>query len=293
MRWGSMVHWVKITTEAVQDSLDDLETLLWNLGSVSVSVTDGEDNPIFEPPPGETPLWAKVDVCGLFEESADHEQLQRRIEEAGYKVLFTEQLGDRPWEREWLTRFRPTRFGHRLWVVPDGQVVEASDAVVVDLDPGLAFGTGTHATTRLCLEWLDSQMLNGKRVVDYGSGSGILGIAALRLGADEVWSVDNDPQALTATRENASKNNVGHRMNVSLPVNLDCDGADVVIANILAQPLIELSELLVALLKKDGDLLLSGILDSQQSWVESAYAELVSFVQHSHNDGWACLQARK
>lgn len=292
------MYWKKITIETIPDSLDALETLLWNLGAVSVTLTDSEDKPIFEPAAGENPLWSNVDVCGLFEQDVDHEQLEGQIRESGYKVLFTEELGDRRWELEWLSRFHPMQFGRHLWVVPDGQTVEDPDAVVVDLDPGLAFGTGTHATTRLCLEWLDSQELSGKRVIDYGSGSGILGIAALRLGADKVWAVDNNPQALNATRDNALKNNVGHKLSVCSPDALDLDGADfdgadVVIANILAQPLIELSGLLVSLLKKDGDLLLSGIMVSQQSWVESAYAGKVSFVHQRHDDGWTCLQARK
>ncbi len=292
------MHWKKITVEATADSLDVLETRLWNLGAVSVTVTDSNDNPIFEPGPGETPLWSAMDVSGLFEQDRDHDQLEQQIEESGYKVLFTEELSDRLWEREWLSRFHPMQFGRRLWVVPSDMEIENSDAVVVNLDPGLAFGTGSHATTRLCLEWLDSHDLQGKRVIDYGSGSGILGIAALRLGADEVWAVDNDPQALTATRDNAMKNNVGHKLRAGSPDSFNFNGADfeeadLVIANILAQPLIDLSGLLVSLLKKDGDLLLSGIMVSQQSWVESAYAGKIRFVQRRNDDGWSCLQARK
>lgn len=292
------MHWNKITVEATADSLEALEAHLWNLGAVSVTVTDSKDNPIYEPAPGETPLWSTMDVSGLFEQDLDHDQLQQQIKESGYKVLFTEELGDRRWEREWLSRFRPMQFGRRLWVVPTGFGSEDPNAIVVDLDPGLAFGTGTHATTRLCLEWLDAQELQGKRVIDYGCGSGILGIAALKLGADEVWAVDNDPQALTATRDNAMKNKVGHKLRVGSPDSVNFneagfDQVDVVIANILAQPLIDLSGLLVSLLKKDGDLLLSGIMDSQQSWVESAYASKVNFVQRRQDDGWLCLQARK
>jgi|TARA_B100002003_G_scaffold252021_1_gene300391 ribosomal protein L11 methyltransferase len=287
------VYWKKITVGATKDTYDALEILLWDLGAVSVTVTDASDNPIFEPPPGETPLWSDIDVCGLFEQDLDHEQLESQIKDLGFRVLFSEDLGDRPWEREWLSEFGPMQFGRRLWVVPDGLAVEDPNAVVVDLDPGLAFGTGTHATTRLCLEWLDSQVLEGKRVIDYGSGSGILGIAALRLGADEVWAVDNDPQALDSTRNNAMKNRVEERLRVCSPDGLDIDDADIVIANILAQPLIELAGLLVSLLKENGDLLLSGILVSQESWVESAYVEQVSFVQRRNDDGWSCLQARK
>tara|TARA_B100001964_G_scaffold154831_1_gene170195 strand:- start:2978 stop:3859 length:882 start_codon:yes stop_codon:yes gene_type:complete len=293
MERGDLVHWKKITVEATKDSYDALEILLWDLGAVSVTVTDASDNPIFEPPPGETPLWPAIDVSGLFEQDQNYEKLERRIKESGFRVRYSEDLGDRPWEREWLSQFGPMQFGRRLWVVPDGLAVEDPEAIVVDLDPGLAFGTGTHATTRLCLEWLDSQELGGKRVIDFGSGSGILGIAALRLGADEVWAVDNDPQALVSTRSNAMKNGVEKRLRVCLPDALDINEADIVIANILAQPLIEMAGLLVSLLKKNGDLLVSGILVSQQSWVESAYVQQVRFVERRNDDGWACLQARK
>jgi ribosomal protein L11 methyltransferase len=287
------VHWNKVTLAADAESLDGLETLLWDLGSVSVTVTDSEDRPIYEPGPGETPLWSKMEVTGLFEEDVDQDEVSRQLASAGYQILFQEELGDRPWEREWLSRFHAVKFGSRLWVCPTGEEVTEPGAVVMHLDPGLAFGTGSHATTQLCLEWLGSNNMQGKKVIDYGSGSGILGIAALLLGADEVLAVDNDPQALRATRDNAIRNNVSERLRTSEPGNFEALQADVVIANILAQPLIDLSDHLISLLKVDGDLLLSGIMESQQHWVESAYEKKASFIGRQLEDGWLCLQARK
>lgn len=288
-----LLHWIKITIRATAEKLEVLETLLWDLGAISVTVTDSEDEPIFEPGPGETPLWPNLDVCALFEQDADIELVARRVEGSGYQVLFTEKLVDRQWEREWLSRFHAMQFGSRLWVCPTSQVVSDPGAVVLSLDPGLAFGTGTHSTTRLCLEWLDANDLRGKRIIDYGSGSGILGIAALLLGASKVLAVDNDPQALRATRDNAQRNKVGYKLDTCAPGEVDLAEADIVIANILAQPLIDLSALLISLLKKDGDLLLSGIMDSQQSWVETAYKDKARFVNRWHHDGWLCLQAKK
>jgi ribosomal protein L11 methyltransferase len=287
------LHWNNITIRATADKLELLESQLWDFGAVSVTVSDGEDKPLFEPGPGETPLWSNLEVCGLFEQNVDPELIRSRLESSGWQVLHCEKLDDRIWEREWLSRFHPMSFGSRLWVCPTGQVVSDPDAIVLSLDPGLAFGTGTHSTTRLCLEWLDANEMRGKRVIDYGSGSGVLGIAALLLGAEKVLAVDHDPQALRATRDNAGRNKVESRLETCRPGEIDFAQADVVIANILAQPLIDLSELLLSLLKDKGDLLLSGIMDSQQAWVESAYEDNVTFIDQRHHDGWLCLQAKK
>ena len=287
------MHWNKVTVACDAEIIESLETLIWNLGAVSVTVTDSEDHPIYEPGPGETPLWSKMEVTGLFEEDIDQKEVCSQLVDAGFPILFTEELGDRVWEREWLSRFHAVKFGSRLWVCPTGEEVTESGAVVMHLDPGLAFGTGSHATTQLCLEWLGSADMAGKRVIDYGSGSGILGIAALLLGADEVLAVDNDPQALRATKDNAARNNVGDRLRTSEPGKFETMQADVVIANILAQPLIDLSDHLLSLLKDGGDLLLSGIMESQQQWVESAYEDKATFIGRQLEDGWLCLQARK
>ena len=287
------MHWNEVTVLSNVESIESLESLLWELGAVSVTVTDSEDQPIYEPGPGETPLWAKMEVTGLFEESVDQGNVSEKLLGSGYQILVTEALEDRQWEREWLSRFHAVKFGSRLWVCPTGEEVTEPGAVVMHLDPGLAFGTGSHATTQLCLEWLGSTDMQGKRVIDYGSGSGILGIAALLLGADEVLAVDNDPQALRATRDNADRNNVGDRLRTSEPGKFELKQVDVVVANILAQPLIDLSDHLLSMLKEGGDLLLSGIMESQQNWVEAAYEKKSTFVGRQLEDGWLCLQAKK
>ncbi len=304
-----------MTSEARADNLEQLEALLWELHAVSVTVTDHDDKPIFEPAPGETPLWANLDVCALFEQQVDAVEVVARVEALGHSVTKIKGLADKVWEREWMSRFHAMRFGHRLWICPSGEEVIAENAVVVRLDPGLAFGTGTHATTRMCLRWLDGYDVAGKHLVDYGSGSGVLGIAALLLGAKEVLAIDNDPQALRASRDNAARNDVSEHLHTSLPQQLKVldqsksasphplvpetyDGLyegsyDLVIANILAQPLVDLSATLISLLKPGGDLLLSGIMASQKDWVMSAYEGNVVFGEHISEDGWVCLNARK
>ena len=152
------MEWKTLAVAGTTTSLALIEDLFWNTGAVSVTVIDAEDQPIYEPGPGEEPVWENVIVSGLFEDDLDIDEVRCRFVEAGHEVLFIEAVGDRVWEREWLTRFHPMQFGQRLWVCPSGREVNASDAVILQLDPGLAFGTGTHATTRLCLEWLEGNL---------------------------------------------------------------------------------------------------------------------------------------
>src|SRR4051812_18057225 len=187
---------------------EPFEEALLEAGAVSITLEDAGDDPVLEPAPGTTPLWPTVRIKALFEASEDRDQLtgQLKSSELEWPAFHFEVIEDRPWEREWLKDFRPMRFGRRLWVCPDGQrptAIESDEAVFIDLDPGLAFGTGTHPTTRLCLEWLDAAALRGVDVIDYGCGSGILAVAALKLGAKSALAVDIDDQALTATIENA------------------------------------------------------------------------------------------
>ncbi len=287
------MSWKRIVFQVNADQLDELESHLWDFGAVSVTVTDPEDNPIYEPPPGETPLWQEVNVAGLFEENADVQSIVHQAESVGFHVLSTDELADRLWEREWMSEFEPMRFGERLWVCPTGFEVVEANAVILDLDPGLAFGTGTHSTTRMCLEWLDANPIEGRRVLDFGCGSGILGIAALLLGASEVVAIDNDPQALTATVDNATRNGVEARVVTGLPGDIELAEFDIVLANILAKPLIDLSGLLCAPLKSGGDVVLSGILATQQDWVESAYIDHVKLIDQFEHEGWVCLHGRK
>ncbi len=287
------MHWTKIILAVSAAEVDDVEAQLWDLGAVAVTVMDASDNPIYEPPPGETPVWESILLEGLFEDDIELTHVSSSLIQSGCEIVATEEVADRLWEREWMTDFEPMRFGNRLWVCPTGFDVADAEATIIALDPGLAFGTGTHATTRLCLEWLDRVDMSGKRVLDFGCGSGVLGIAALLLGASEVVAIDNDPQALTATLENARRNNVAEK----LATHIDAEGVegefDLVLANILAKPLIELAPLLASRLISGGDIVLSGILENQLSWVEEAYVDRVRLVGQEVGEGWVCLHGRK
>ncbi|MEX2488887.1 MAG: 50S ribosomal protein L11 methyltransferase [Pseudomonadales bacterium] len=289
------MNWKAIAADTTRDSLESLETLLWDQGAVSVTVTDAGDNPLYEPGPGQVPVWKKVTVTGLFEDDVDSDHIRDQLGVEGFDAIHVEDLGDRIWEREWLDKFKPMQFGQNLWICPGGQEVEAHDAVVINLDPGLAFGTGTHPTTRLCLEWLDTQVLAGKCVIDYGCGSGILGIAALLLGADRVIGVDNDSQAITASRENALRNGVADRFEAGLPeeIHIEDGSADIVVANILANPLRQLSQKLIAMLNVRGHLVMSGIMSHQKSWVKESYQQYILFQEDRELDDWICLAGEK
>lgn len=271
------------------------ETLLEALGALSVTLEDAADQPLLEPAPGETPVWEEACVTGLFDARLEAHNLTAAIcqgmEGTAAKVTL-EPLPDQPWERAWLEHFRPMRFGRRLWVCPQEQNIPAgqqTDAVVLRLDPGLAFGTGSHATTALCLEWLDSADLVHKRVVDYGCGSGILAIAAALLGAASVVAIDHDPQALLATRDNALVNGVS----ASIHVTDDSEGvgapADVVLANILASTLVELADSILNLVRPGGQLVLSGILEEQAATVVAAYHPHIHFAPPEVQEGWVLL----
>ena len=253
-----------------------VEAALQTAGAVSVTLLDAQDQPVLEPAPGETPLWPQVRVTGLFDGDSDATALRDRLGAALAPgppgALRVEPLQDQAWERAWLEHFRPMRFGRRLWVVPGGQAADLADGdVAIELDPGLAFGTGTHPTTALCLEWLDSLALGGRRVIDLGCGSGILAVAALRLGAASAVAIDHDPQALLATRENAARNGVAARLMVLDTTAAPPAPADVVLANILAGTLIELAPGITALVAPGGRLALSGILADQVDGVLAAY----------------------
>ena len=239
---------------------------------------DSQDTPIFEPLPGETRLWGNTDVIALFDAETDMNEIVSLLKQAhhldentAYKI---EQIEDKDWEREWMDNFHPMQFGKRLWICPSWREVPDQNAVNVMLDPGLAFGTGTHPTTALCLEWLDGLDLTGKTVIDFGCGSGILAIAALKLGAKNAIGIDIDPQAILASRNNAEQNGVADRLQLFLSDDKPADlKADVVVANILAGPLKELYPIISQLVKESGDLGLSGILETQAESVCDAYTQ--------------------
>ena len=267
------------------------EDALFELGAVAVTLGDAADDPVLEPAPGETPLWPTVVVKAIFAATTDPRAIAAALAVAlpGAPPAHFEVLPDKAWEREWLRDFRPMRFGRRLWVCPGGLPVDDPDAVRIELDPGLAFGTGTHPTTALCLEWLASQPLAGRQVVDYGCGSGILGIAAARLEAAAVRAIDIDPQALTATRDNAGRNGVDRRLTVTGDPELATGGTDVLVANILAGPLVELAPRFAAAVRPGGRLALSGLLVEQAATVTAAYRPWFDIDTTATRDGWALL----
>jgi ribosomal protein L11 methyltransferase len=272
-----------------------IEETLTSLGATSVTLEDAADDPVLEPAPGETPLWPTVRLRALFREDADPRTIEAGLVELlpPTTLLRFEVLEDRPWEREWLRDFHPMRFGRRLWVCPDGQAADDANAVRVALDPGLAFGTGTHPTTALCLEWLDGSELRGCRVIDYGCGSGILAIAALKLGAAGALAYDIDPQARLATRDNAVRNGVADRLTIAATAPQEPESCDVLVANILAGPLTKLADRFATLLRPGGRIALSGLLPEQVESVAVAYAPWFMIGATTVRDGWALLSGSR
>ncbi|MEO5342496.1 MAG: 50S ribosomal protein L11 methyltransferase [Gammaproteobacteria bacterium SHHR-1] len=270
-----------------------LEQTLEDLGALSVTLADAADEPILELGPGETRLWQQMQLSALFEADADPaaitQALRDQLGEGQASDLSFESLQDQPWERAWLEHFRPMRFGHRLWICPSGQRVEAADALIIDLDPGLAFGTGTHPTTALCLEWLDGADLQGREVLDFGCGSGILAIAALKLGAAWAHALDHDPQAIQASADNARNNRVIERLRLYAPGELPQSPVGLIVANILSGTLIKLQPTLTQLAQPGAELLLSGILQEQAEAVLEAYRPHFQMQQAASRDGWVLL----
>ena len=267
--------WLQIHIPSDAGQAEPLQDLLSELGAQAVTCTDAADQPIFEPPPGATPLWQQTVVTALFDEDTDADLLRAAIETTlGALADFHHEIvEDQPWERAWMDDFKPMRFGQRLWIVPSWSEAPDPQAVNIRLDPGLAFGTGTHETTSLCLSWLDSANITGKVVLDFGCGSGILAIAALLLGAESAVGCDLDPQALLATHDNATCNGVAGRLSCYLPDAMPAGDYDLVLANILAGPLVELAPVLTQYCRRGGELVLSGILADQAETVLSAYRD--------------------
>ncbi len=280
-----------------QCSAEQLSEQLSEVGAVAVTFQDGGDEPLYEPPPGETALWRHNYITALFatRNSVDAALVQlRRIRgEESLPAFVMEELEEKEWERVWMEDFHPIRFGSRLWIVPSWTDAPDPDAVNILLDPGLAFGTGTHPTTALCLEWLDKTDLDGKRLVDYGCGSGILAIAAAKLGASGVVAIDHDLQALEATFDNAKKNGVQSLIVVKPPEKAAIETVDIVIANILSKPLIALSSKLAARVKTGGKIALSGILREQADTVIEAYRPWFNMNLVSQKDEWLFLSGER
>jgi len=293
-----MMPWIQLKLNATSENAEDIGELLMESGALSATFTDSHDTPIFEPAPGETRLWGDTDITGLYDAATDMSGVLAQLKQSPLLsdnfALKIEPLEDKDWEREWMDNFHPMKFGERLWICPSWKPVPDPDAVNVMLDPGLAFGTGTHPTTALCLTWLDGQDLQDKVVIDFGCGSGILAIAALKLGAKRVIGIDIDPQAITASRDNAQRNNVSEQLELYLPADLP-DGilADVLVANILAGPLRELSGSIEALIKDQGLLALSGILEQQADELIEVYGQWFKMDKAVIKEEWARLSGIK
>ncbi|RRV12019.1 50S ribosomal protein L11 methyltransferase [Pseudomonas saudiphocaensis] len=282
--------WLQLRLAISPEQAPALEDTLLEIGAVSVTFMDAEDQPIFEPDLGTTPLWSHTHLLALFEADVDEDHLLAHLQlliggELPEHQL--ERIEDQDWERSWMDNFQPMRFGQRLWIVPSWHAAPEPDAVNLLLDPGLAFGTGTHPTTALCLEWLDAQQLQGRQVLDFGCGSGILAIAALLLGAEQAVGTDIDIQAIEASRDNAGRNGIDPaRFPLYLPEQLPDGQADVVVANILAGPLVELAGQIGERVKPGGLLALSGILVEQAEEVRAAYADKFDLDPTAEKDGW-------
>lgn len=283
--------WQQIICNTTADHQDALSELMENTGAASVTLTDAADQPVLEPLPGETPVWDQLVLTALFPIDQDLTSLLLLLElqkQAGtLQAVRVEQLEDRPWVREWMDQFQPMQFGQRLWIYPSWHEAPDDDSIKILLDPGLAFGTGTHPTTALCLEWLDGAELHGKSVLDYGCGSGILAIAAAKLGAAEILATDIDPQALESTANNAHRNDLPEdAIQTCYPESVPDKQYDIVVANILSGPLVKLTDTLIAHLKPGGHLVLSGILAEQSKNIHTAYGCHLIQAQTVHKEDW-------
>lgn len=289
--------WLQLSLTTTKEQAPLIEALFENMGALSITLGDAGDDPILEPNLGETPLWQATTVTALFEDNRDPDNLRSLINQSlnsdSSRQLKIERLEDQAWERTWLADFHPMPFGQRLWVCPTGQRPEATNATILELDPGLAFGTGTHPTTALCLKWLDSIDLKNQTVIDFGCGSGILAIAALLLGAKQAIATDHDPQALQATRDNAIKNQIESRLEIKQPGQMPAIQTDILLANILAGTLIQLESLLASHLKPGGRIVLSGILIEQADEVSQAFSNHFEMQPATIQDEWVALEGTK
>ena len=271
------------------------EAACFDCGATSVTFVDSQDDPILEPLPGEFRLWPATRLQALFN-GERAEALTDELSEAlgvSPRVIHARVVTDRAWEREWLKDFHAMRFGTRLWICPHHERVEDPNAVVVKMDPGLAFGTGTHPTTAMCLGWLDRGPVTGARIIDYGCGSGVLAVAAARLGAVEAHCFDIDPQALIATRDNAEANAVDGRVHLHNSAESLPQRVDVLVSNILSGPLCELASRFADLVRPDGDLVLAGLLEQEVSDVTRAYDAWFDMSPFGIREGWVGLCGRR
>lgn len=284
--------WLQLIIPTNETEADQLSDALMEHGAVSVTLQDMQDQPVLEPAPGMTPMWSQTRVIGLFDANDDLKQVITSVEQHLRKKIPDwkgEQLEDKDWVRAWMDDFKPMQFGKKLWVVPSTFEPPQPEAANILLDPGLAFGTGTHPTTSMCLEWLDANPPSGKGIIDFGCGSGILAIGAILLGANHAEAIDLDPQALIATCDNAEKNNVSDKIKTYLPKDFPKQKTSLLLANILASPLIELAPYFADLTTPQGKIVLSGILAEQAENVLAAYQTNFEIAIWKQQGDWVCL----
>ncbi len=290
--------WWQISIQCTDDELGKTEDILLSLGAVCITMCDAQDSPIYEPTPGESPVWPHMIMTGMFQQNRQGEELYVELLE----ILPDHQsatarksvLEDQNWERVHLKQFKPIRCAHNLWIVPSWLQPPDPEAIIIRLDPGLAFGTGSHPTTALCLAWMAHKNFNNQSVIDYGCGSGILSIAACKLGAKQVFGVDIDPQAVDASIDNARRNGIEpNLLQVSLVSNFDSDRVDLLIANILSGPLIKLAPKLAGMIKPGGKILLSGILKTQLNDIKCAYQSYFYLDPESVRADWASISGTR
>ena len=292
--------WQELRFSTTPDQLEHLESWLFEQGALAVTLEDNADEPLLEPGPGETPLWQNIKLVALFEVGINLSPIlasvpQQWVTASADAANF---VPDQDWERAWMENFEPLKMGKRLWICPSWCEPPDPHAVNINLDPGLAFGTGTHPTTAMCLGELDATIQPGINLIDYGCGSGILAIAGLKLGATKAFAVDNDPQAVTATWDNAQRNAITQdQLDVFLVSQADTQGrlqpADLVIANILAGPLEALAPTLIDLMNPGGRLILAGLLSEQAAALIEAYKPWVALSAVQELEGWTLLAGPK
>ena len=292
------MKWLQIHITVDQAQVDFTETLLSSLGAVSVTLDDAENQDLLEPLPGETPLWNKVIVTGIYAQEDDEEEIDVAALETFIRAQLPEApirhefLEDQAWERTWMDAYEPIQISEKFWIVPEWMEAPEADAVNIKLDPGLAFGTGNHASTFLCLQWLGKTDVKDKIVIDYGCGSGILAVAALLLGAKYAYATDIDPQAVLATKQNAELNGVLDRLYVGLPEEFNTElgeqKADVFVANILAGPLMMLEPEFAKLVKPEAEFALAGVIEEQVADVTSIYSKHFDILEVEKRDEHWC-----
>ena len=289
--------WKQISFEVKKSETDLVSEVLMGLGSVSITYSDALDDAIYEPPVGQTPLWDNVKVNALFSSEVNQKSIETSISDiCNIVVIDTVTLKDRVWEEECQKDFPSMRFGKRLWVCPswDTESILSNDSILIHMDPGLAFGTGTHQTTSLCLEYLDSNPPKNLHVIDFGCGTGILAIAAAKFGAKSVIAIDNDPQAVLSSKENVAKNKCENTITSIHSINQGSDRkCDLLIANILANPLVELEPLFSDLVHTNGMLLLSGILKEQVDRVVKCYSINFSNIEVANKGEWFRISGKR